>query len=72
LHRASLAERLGVIVPPAALHSAVDAVLSVRGSYLDAALAATTHRYGSIDRYLESEAGLDASRREQLRARLLW
>ena len=70
-HRASLAERLGVIVPPAALDGVVDAVLSVRESYLDSALSALRSDYGSIERYLESEAGLDESRRERLRAHLL-
>jgi protein-tyrosine phosphatase len=70
-HRASLAERLGVIVPPAALGGVVDAVLSVRESYLESALSAVMSDYGSIEQYLESEAGLDDSRRERLRARLL-
>ncbi len=70
-HRASLAERLRLLVPPAALESAVDAVLDVRDSYLDAALAAVTREFASIDQYLASEAGLDAQRREQLRSRLL-
>lgn len=70
-HRASLAERLGAIVPPGALDSAVDMVLSVRDSYLESALSAVIRDYGSVERYLESEAGLDASRRERLCARLL-
>jgi protein-tyrosine phosphatase len=71
LHRASLAARMSVLVPPAALEGAVDTVLDVRDSYLDAALAAVTQQFGSIDRYLAAEAGLDALRREQLRARIL-
>lgn len=71
LHRASLAERMRGLVPPAALQGAVDTVLDVRDSYLDAALAAVTQEFGSIDQYLSSEAGLDALRCEQLRSRLL-
>jgi protein-tyrosine phosphatase len=70
-HRASLEERLGVIVPPGELRAAVDAVLDVREAYLDAALEATDAEFGSIQRYLESAAGLDAPRRDLLRARLL-
>jgi len=60
-----------VIVPPTALDSAVDAVLSVRELYLESALSAVMSDYGSIEQYLESEAGLDDSRRERLRAHLL-
>ena len=70
-HRASLAKRLGVIVPPAALGGVVDAVLSVRESYLESALSAVMSDYGSIEQYLESEVGLEESRRERLRAHLL-
>jgi protein tyrosine/serine phosphatase len=39
--------------------------------YLDAALGAAVTEFGSIDRYLEIAAGLDAERREQLRGALL-
>jgi len=70
-HRAALAERVGGIVSPAALDRAVDAVLDVRESYLASALTALLQDYGSIERYLELEAGLDADRRERLRTRLL-
>lgn len=71
LHRASLAERLARLIPPDALDDAVDTVLDVRDAYLDAAFAALTAEFGSIDDYLHSEAGLDPDRRDQLRARLL-
>ncbi|MGB5102571.1 MAG: tyrosine-protein phosphatase [Steroidobacteraceae bacterium] len=71
LHRASLAARLATLIPPDALDDAVDTVLDVRDAYLDAALAALTAEFGSIDAYLHSEAGLDPRRRDQLRARLL-
>ena len=70
-HRASLAERLGVIIPPLALDRAVDAVLGVRETYLESALSTVTRDYGSIERYLESEAGLNRTRRERLRTQLL-
>jgi protein tyrosine/serine phosphatase len=46
-------------------------VLDVRECYLESALTALLKEYGSMDRYLELEAGLDANRRERLRARLL-
>lgn len=70
-HRASLESRLGIFVPAEELRAAVDAVLDVREAYLDAALDAVDADFGSIHRYLESAVGLDASRREVLRARLL-
>ncbi len=70
-HRASLAARLGRFMPAEEVEAAVDTVIDVREVYLDAALAAAGAEFGSIDRYLEIAAGLDATRREQLRARLL-
>lgn len=70
-HRAALAARLGPVVAAAALDRVVDVVLDVRESYLGSALAALVDEFGSMERYLEVEAGLDAGRREQLRACLL-
>jgi protein-tyrosine phosphatase len=70
-HRASLAARLGRFMPADQLEAAVDTVIDVREAYLDAALGAAMADYGSIDRYLEVAAGLDADRRERLREALL-
>ncbi len=53
------------------LRAAVDAVLGVRDAYLDAALGTIVETYGSVDRYLERGVGLDSSRRDLLRERLL-
>lgn len=71
LHRASLAARLGRVVPPTALDGAIDTVLDVRDAYFDAALSAVVADHGSIDRYLESVAGLGHATRDRLRERLL-
>ena len=70
-HRASLESRLGTFIAAAELRAAVDTVLDVRDAYLDAALGAVHDEFGTIDRYLESAARLDAARRELLRTRLL-
>ena len=70
-HRASLEARLGRFMPPSELAAAVDTVIDVREVYLDAALGATIAEFGSINRYLEAAAGLDAQRRERLREALL-
>ncbi len=70
-HRASLAARLGRFMPASELDGAVDTVIDVREVYLDAALGAAVAEFGSIDRYLEVAAGLDAERREQLRGAML-
>lgn len=70
-HRAALASRLGRIIPETELHAAVDAALDVKDAYLDAALEATIAGFGSIGRYLEEAAGLDAPRLGQLQRRLL-
>lgn len=70
-HRPAIAERLSPVVAAAELDRAVEVVLDVRESYLASALAALAQEFGSIERYLEVAAGLDAGRREQLRARLL-
>jgi len=70
-HRASLESRLGTFIAAHELPDAVDTVLDVRDAYLDAALEATIADFGSIERYLESEARLDAARRGLLQDRLL-
>lgn len=70
-HRAALESRLGTFIAADELRAAVDAVLDVRDIYLDAALGAVHEEFGSIERYLESEARLDGARRELLRMRLL-
>ena len=70
-HRASLESRLGTFIAANELRAAVDAVLDVRDVYLDAALGALREEFGSIERYLESEARLDAARLERLRTHLL-
>ena len=59
-HRASLEARLGRFMPADELEAAVDTVIDVREVYLDAALEAAVAEFGSIDRYLEIAAGLDA------------
>jgi protein-tyrosine phosphatase len=70
-HRASLAARLGRFMPASELEAAVDTVIDVREVYLDAALEALRSEYGTVSRYLEVAAGLDAARLEALRDRLL-
>jgi protein-tyrosine phosphatase len=70
-HRAPLAARLGRFMPASELAAAVDTVIDVREVYLDAALGAAVTEFGSINRYLEVAAGLDAARRDRLRAALL-
>jgi protein tyrosine/serine phosphatase len=58
-------------MPASELAAAVDTVIDVREVYLDAALGAAVAEYGSINRYLEVAAGLDAGRRDLLREALL-
>jgi protein tyrosine/serine phosphatase len=58
-------------MPASELAAAVDTVIDVREVYLDAALGAAVAEFGSINRYLEVAAGLDAARRDRLRAALL-
>ena len=70
-HRASLEARLGAIIPPHELPAAVATVLDVRDVYLDAAMEALRTEYGSVLRYLEAAAGVDAARIERLREDLL-
>ena len=70
-HRATLEARLGGFIAPDELRPAVDAVLDVRDAYLDAALEAVHTEFGSVLRYLEAAAGLDAVRLDLLRASLL-
>lgn len=48
-----------------------DVLLTVHGELLDVAFAAIRGAYGSLDVYLEQRIGLDAARREHLRAALL-
>jgi len=45
--------------------------MSVHSDYLETAFAAIQARYGSIERYLRDVFAVDATRREQLEARLL-
>jgi protein-tyrosine phosphatase len=70
-HRASLEARLGAIIPPHELPAAVDTVLDVRDVYLDAAMEALHVEFGSVLRYLETAAGVDAARIDRLRNDLL-
>jgi protein-tyrosine phosphatase len=70
-HRASLAARLGRFMPADELEAAVDTVIDVREAYLDAALETIRVEFGSIPRYLEQVAQLDAARLERLRSALL-
>ena len=70
-HRASLAARLGRFMPADQLDAAVDTVIDVREAYLDAALESLRSDYGTVSRYLEVAAGLDAARLDALRDRLL-
>jgi protein-tyrosine phosphatase len=70
-HRASLEARLGAIIPSHELPAAVDTVLDVRDAYLDAAMEALRVEFGSVLRYLETAAGVDARRIDRLRNDLL-
>jgi len=70
-HRASLEARLGAIIPPHELPAAVDTVLDVRDVYLDAAMETLRAEFGSVLRYLEAAAGVDARRIDRLRSELL-
>lgn len=58
-------------MPASELAAAVDTVIDVREVYLDAALGAAAAEFGSINRYLEVAAGLDAARRDLLCETLL-
>jgi len=70
-HRASLEARLGAIIPPHELPAAVDTVLDVREVYLEAAMDTLRAEFGSVPRYLEAAAGVDARRIDRLRSELL-
>jgi len=70
-HRGSLEARLGAIIPPHELAAAVDTVLDVRDVYLDAAMDTLQAQFGSVLRYLETAAGVDARRIDRLRNDLL-
>jgi protein-tyrosine phosphatase len=71
LHRGSLQRLLGRYVPADELHAVIDTVLDVREAYFDAALESLVEDFGTVRRYLESAAGLDATRLHILRAQLL-
>jgi protein-tyrosine phosphatase len=70
-HRASLESRLGAFIAPEELPGAVDTVLDVREVYLDAAMGTLHAQFGSVLRYLETAAGVDAGRIDRLRNDLL-
>jgi len=70
-HRATLASRLGRFMPAGEVEAAVDTVIDVRDAYLDSALDALRQDFGTVQRYLEVAAGLDATRVERLRKHLL-
>jgi protein-tyrosine phosphatase len=50
---------------------ATQVMLEARGEYLTAADAVIAARWGSIENYLEAVTGLDAARKERLRAMLM-
>ena len=58
-------------VDPDDVEAAVDTVLDVRDVYLDAAMEALRTEFGSVLRYLETAAGVDARRIDRLRNDLL-
>jgi len=68
--REALLDRLSTNLPPSALKK-FEYVLSVRESFIDAALEAITEQYDTLDNWLEKEYGLTAEVREELRARYL-
>lgn len=70
-HRASLEARLGTFIAPEELPGAVDTVLDVREVYLEAAMGTLRAEFGSVLRYLEAAAGVDATRLDRLRNDLL-
>ncbi|MEZ6022526.1 MAG: tyrosine-protein phosphatase [Hyphomonadaceae bacterium] len=65
--KARMEERLGQSIPADALRP----MLGVHADYLRAGFAAMTEAHGSLDRYLEDALGVDASKREKLRARFI-
>jgi protein tyrosine/serine phosphatase len=65
-----IAEQLKAFTGRTASHDAVVAFMGVEPAYLDAAIAAMTERYGSIDAYLEQALGVDAALRERIADRL--
>ena len=67
LHGASIARSLGSMVPPENMDAVVSALLDVRESYLRASLDLVVNDFGSLERYLDVAAGLDAGKRERLR-----
>lgn len=67
IHRVSIAKGLSTTVPADALDAVVDPLLDVREAYLHAAMAKVVEDFGSLERYFDIAAGLNASKREQLR-----
>lgn len=65
-----IAEQLKALTGRTASHDAVVAFMGVEPAYLDAAIAAMTDRYGSIDAYLEQALGVDAALRDRIADRL--
>ncbi len=63
--RERMQERLGRAISPATLAP----MMGVHRDYLHAAFEAVAERAGSLDSYLENTLGVDAARRERLRAR---
>ena len=51
--------------------SVAKALMSAKGEYLDATFDALRMEYGSVDRYLEEQLGLDQEERAKLRAKYL-
>ena len=66
----AIAEQLEAFTGRTASHDAVVAFMGVEPDYLEAALAAVTERYGSIDGYLEQVLGVDAGLRDRITERL--
>src|SRR5579871_6510375 len=51
--------------------SVARALMSAKGEYLDATFDALRTQYGSVDRYLEEQLGLDQEKRAMLKAKYL-
>lgn len=67
LHRVALAKGLAATIPAEAIDAVVRPLHGVREAYLRAALDTMVKDFGSLERYLEIAAGLDANKRERLR-----
>jgi protein-tyrosine phosphatase len=68
VHRAAIRKSLAPMIPAEALDSVIDPMIDVRPIYLQASLATLDGEFGSLERYLEAEMGLDSAALEQLRA----